>query len=226
MNKIKSNKNNIFGATWFTVLMLIFFFPVGLFLIFKYKKFNKISRGIITGVCALIVLVATFGSSNSEPNNNLVDTNINITEAVTTDLEAEAIKTEKTTKELIEDAIPTTIKNLEKVNYVETVEDSQPAVFILNMNDNLSKNFMLKGAYLNAKDIIQSVYDVAGDKISSYQFIFNFPLVDVYGNEENGKVLSFDISKETVEKINWDNITTDNLISLSENIFMHPDLKQ
>ena len=48
----------------------------------------------------------------------------------------------------------------------------------------------------------------------------------MYGNEEDGKVLSFDMSKETVEKINWDNITTDNLIALSENVFMHPDLKQ
>ena len=117
-------------------------------------------------------------------------------------------------------------KNLEKINYVEMVGDSQPVVFILKMNDNLSKNFMLKGAYLNAKDIIKSVYAVAGDKITSYQFVFNFPLVDMYGNEEDGKVLSFDMSKETVEKINWDNITTDNLIALSENVFMHPDLKQ
>lgn len=226
MNKIKSNKNNVFEATWFTVLMLIFFFPVGLFLMFKYKKFNKVSRGVITGVCTLIVLVATFGSSNSEPNNNLVDSNVTTTEIVTTDLEEEeTIQTEKTTKELIEDAIPTTIKNLEKINYVEMVGESQPVVFILKMNDNLSKNFMLKGAYLNAKDIIQSVYAIAGDKITSYQFLFNFPLVDAYGNEEDGKVLSFDISKETVEKINWDNITTDNLISLSENVFMHPDLK-
>ena len=224
MNKIKSNKNNVFEATWFTVFMLIFFFPAGLFLMFKYKKFNKKARGIITGGCALIVLVATFGPSTVEPNDNLTATNITTTEAATTDLEEEEIETEKTTKEIIEDAIPTTIKNLEKINYVEMVGDSQPVVFILKMSDNLSKNFMLKGAYMDAKDIIQAVHKVVGDKITSYQFVFNFPLVDVYGNEEDGKVLSFDMSKETVEKINWDNITTDNLMTLSENVFIHPDL--
>ena len=224
MNEIKSSENNILKATWFTVFMLIFFFPVGLFLMFKYKKFNKVSRGIITGIYALIFLISIFNSFNTKSSSS---TNSNTaTPEMTTDLNKDTIQTEKTTKELIEDAIPTTIKNLEKINYVEMVGDSQPVVFILKMNDNLSKNFMLKGAYLNAKDIIKSVYTVAGDKITSYQFVFNFPLVDMYGNEEDGKVLSFDMSKETVEKINWDNITTDNLIALSENVFMHPDLKQ
>ena len=191
---------------------------------FKYKKFNKVSRGVITGVCAFIVLVPIFNSSNTKSNSSINSNTA--TPEMTTDLNKDTIQTEKTTKELIEDAIPTTIKNLEKINYVEMIDDSQPVVFILKMNDNLSKNFMLKGAYLNAKDIIKSVYTVAGDKITSYQFVFNFPLVDMYGNEEDGKVLSFDMSKETVEKINWDNITTDNLIALSENVFMHPDLKQ
>lgn len=224
MNEIKSGENNLLKATWFTVFMLIFFFPIGLFLMFKYKKFNKVSRGVITGVCAFIVLVPIFNSSNTKSNSSINSNTA--TPEMTTDLNKDTIQTEKTTKELIEDAIPTTIKNLEKINYVEMIDDSQPVVFILKMNDNLSKNFMLKGAYLNAKDIIKSVYTVAGDKITSYQFVFNFPLVDMYGNEEDGKVLSFDMSKETVEKINWDNITTDNLIALSENVFMHPDLKQ
>ncbi|MGV3152653.1 hypothetical protein [Sarcina ventriculi] len=224
MNEIKSGENNLLKATWFTVFMLIFFFPIGLFLMFKYKKFNKVSRGVITGVCAFIVLVPIFNSSNTKSNSSINSNTA--TPEMTTDLNKDTIQTEKTTKELIEDAIPTTIKNLEKINYVEMIDDSQPVVFILKMNDNLSKNFMLKGAYLNAKDIIKSVYAVAGDKITSYQFVFNFPLVDMYGNEEDGKVLSFDMSKETVEKINWDNITTDNLIALSQNVFIHPDLKQ
>ena len=43
-------KEKISQKTWFTVLFLIIFFPVGLFTMWKYKKFNKVARIIITAI--------------------------------------------------------------------------------------------------------------------------------------------------------------------------------
>ncbi len=50
-----------YQKTWFIIIMLIFLFPVGLFLMWKYKKFNKIARYIITGLFALAFVVVLAG---------------------------------------------------------------------------------------------------------------------------------------------------------------------
>lgn len=56
---------------WFCILMLIIFFPVGIFLMFRYKHFNKVARIIITVFFALsIVICFTDTDSNMEPTQN------------------------------------------------------------------------------------------------------------------------------------------------------------
>lgn len=47
---------NFYQKTWFCVLMLICFFPIGLFLMWKYEKFNQTVRIIITGLFAVLFL--------------------------------------------------------------------------------------------------------------------------------------------------------------------------
>jgi hypothetical protein len=58
---------------WFCVLMLILFFPIGIFLMFKYKHFNNIVRIIITIIFGLMI-VGYLG--NNSPNNNSTSNNI------------------------------------------------------------------------------------------------------------------------------------------------------
>lgn len=221
-------KISVFERTWFTVVMLIVFFPVGLFTMFKYKKFNKVVRGMITAFC--VIMFITYGTGSSEPSTSIDNKpqEQQATEKVPKEEGAPIVEKEEvkeSTKDLITKAIPKSVDNVTQVNYVEGLDgDKSPVVFIMNLSDNLTKNFMLKGAYLEAKAIIQSVDAKIGDKISSYQFMFNTTLTDKYGNNSEGKVLSFDYSKETVDKINWDNITNDNLIEISENQFIHPAL--
>lgn len=56
-------KEPFYSKTWFIVLMLLFCcFPIGLFLMWKYKKFNKPARIIIT---LFYVIVFIFGLSNA-----------------------------------------------------------------------------------------------------------------------------------------------------------------
>lgn len=82
MTKIKSNKNNVFEATWFTILMLVLFFPVGLFTMFKYKKFNKAIRGIIALICLFILISPTISIAINNIYNKKttpINTHTNIT---------------------------------------------------------------------------------------------------------------------------------------------------
>lgn len=55
-----------YQQNWFVFLMLVIFFPLGLFLMWKYAAFNKVTKWIITGAIALLVII----SFTSRPNYN------------------------------------------------------------------------------------------------------------------------------------------------------------
>lgn len=64
-NQTVSGGKRIYEKTWFIILLIIFFFPVGLFLMWKYTRWNKTIKIIVT---ILVVLMAIFAlvSDNSE----------------------------------------------------------------------------------------------------------------------------------------------------------------
>lgn len=46
-----------YQKTWFIILMLIFFFPVGLFLMWRYSTWGKVPKAIITAIFAWVVYI-------------------------------------------------------------------------------------------------------------------------------------------------------------------------
>jgi hypothetical protein len=50
----KFKTNGIISKTWFTCLMLYLFFPIGLYLMWKYKKFNYTVRVVISVIFAVL----------------------------------------------------------------------------------------------------------------------------------------------------------------------------
>lgn len=64
-----SEKKPILGNSWFIVLMLILFFPAGLFLMWKYSKWDKVVKILVT---VLVVLMTIFVSvpDDSEDTGN------------------------------------------------------------------------------------------------------------------------------------------------------------
>ena len=59
-----------YQRTWAIILFLIIFFPVGLFLMWKYSNWSKIAKGVVTGFFALILVsnMITGGSKYTETN--------------------------------------------------------------------------------------------------------------------------------------------------------------
>ena len=80
-NAIKSEKNKFYQTTWFTILMLIFFFPVGIFLVWKYNKFGSKKTKIIITVCALIwgIIVYALSSDDADYSSDIAVTDDNST---------------------------------------------------------------------------------------------------------------------------------------------------
>ena len=54
------NEKKWYLSNWFVILMLIFIFPVGLFLMWYNKKWTKPARWIVTGLIALAVVISPF----------------------------------------------------------------------------------------------------------------------------------------------------------------------
>ena len=107
-------KMKFYQQTWFTVLFLILFFPIGLFTMWKYKKFNKIARIIISVILALLVVAAAFGEDNTDSSDkNATETTTEATTETTTETTTKAT-TEATTKATTE---ATTEKKLTKKDY-------------------------------------------------------------------------------------------------------------
>lgn len=59
-----------YQKTWVIILFLIFFFPVGLFLMWRYSNWNKVVKGIVTGLfCILIITNISGGNKEIETNS-------------------------------------------------------------------------------------------------------------------------------------------------------------
>ena len=97
----------IYEKNWFIILMLVLFFPVGLFLMWKNAKWHKTVKIIVT---ALIVVMAIFSNGSEESKNvETKDTNAEVETVVETkdaNVEKETTKTDKA-----EDNVPTEYKN-------------------------------------------------------------------------------------------------------------------
>ncbi|MFN4214935.1 hypothetical protein [Exiguobacterium sp.] len=63
-----------YQKTWFVMISLILFFPLGVFLMWKHKKFNKLGRVVFTMFFGLIFVIAVSGILGSEENNQATST--------------------------------------------------------------------------------------------------------------------------------------------------------
>lgn len=66
-----TNNTKWYSSTGFVILMLVVFFPVGLFLMWKEKKFNQWVRIAVTAIFAIAIIS---GASDDSSSKNSVDT--------------------------------------------------------------------------------------------------------------------------------------------------------
>ncbi|WP_113930472.1 hypothetical protein [Bacillus sp. P14.5] len=85
-----------YEKTWFTVLTLLLFFPLGLFLMWRYQKFNKAARIIISIFFGFLIVSNLFGESDTNQSRTTV-----ISEDEVVDVEAD---TEDPTAEEVAEA--------------------------------------------------------------------------------------------------------------------------
>ena len=125
----------IYEENWFIILMLVLFFPVGLFLMWKNAKWHKTVKIIVT---ALIVVMAIFSNGNEKSKN---------VETKDTNAEVETVKVDER-KELQEKS--KTI--LDSKDYYAMNEDERKTIneLVKKWDDEIDYSF--KSEYVDKKD--------------------------------------------------------------------------
>lgn len=83
----------------------------------------------------------------------------------------------------------------------------------------LSANMDRKSAYFSATDFLEGIKDEDFDSVYlEYQAVF----IDDFGNEEERKGITYDVSKETIDKINFDSFLPEKLPDIVDSYWQHP----
>ena len=132
---------------WFIVLMLILCFPYGLFLMWKYSKWHKKTKKIISAIIAVMVVIAIF-SDGSEESKNIETKNTNVeVETLTVDERKELQEKSKTI--------------LDNKDYYTMNKDERKTIdeLVKRWNDEIDYNFKSEYVYKKALYERDKYYD-------------------------------------------------------------------
>lgn len=105
--------------------------------------------------------------------------------------------------------------NLVEVEYIDATNHYN----VYTNTAGLSANMDRKSAYFNATNFLEKIKDVDFDSVYiEYRTVF----VDDYGNEEEREGITYDITKETIDKINFDSFLAEKLPSVADSYWQHP----
>ena len=132
------------------------------------------------------------------------------------EVEVEVEEVELTTEEKIK-TVANEVFGDELIDF-EYMEASE-RYFIYANTAGLSANMDRKSAYFSATDFLEKIKDEDFDSVYlEYQAVF----VDDFGNEEERKGIAYDVTKETVDKINFDSFLPDKLPDIVDSYWQHP----
>jgi len=86
-----------------------------------------------------------------------------------------------------------------------------------------TRNLIGRGAKLDVVEILHNIKD-SGVEYNLVGISGSFTMKDAYGNVENSKILGLVFSKETINKIQWDNFDYNNIYDISDYSEVHPEL--
>ncbi len=115
-------------------------------------------------------------------------------------------------------------KNVESIqlnnNLGTEAENDKIALITLSGKDNLTNNMIKKGMWKDTTDMLK---DIAKEKdISEVVFFWKFELEDTYGNKKNENVMKITYNRETIDKINFDNFSFNNIPTTANQYWQHP----
>ena len=90
----------------------------------------------------------------------------------------------------------------------------------IRAQDNLTANMIQRSMWIDAGDIFEALKDAKYDGTAAIMFMFE--MTTQYGETTDAKVMSIELSPETLNKIDFDNFDVGNFPDVSDNYFQHP----
>lgn len=210
-----------YQRTWAIILLLIIFFPVGLFLMWKYSNWSKIAKGVVTGFFALILVsnMITGGSKNTETNGIAKESQAQ-----------EEIKEEKSAEPTIEPAITK--------EYIESKLSSEQVEIlkIENSGDNyysisfkvrevLSDSYYKKNILSEIEQICKLLTENGLVEGNEFYFEAKGPGTDKYGNDVEMNYATAFVKGEELVKCNYDNLQPEDFEKILQSFGLHQSLQ-
>ena len=98
--------------------------------------------------------------------------------------------------------------------------EGNTAFIILNGNDNLTTNWIKESMWIDSIELFEEFFKL--EEITRVDLKWQFPLVDTYGDTELVIVMEILLTRDIVEKINWDNFLFQNLLEVAQLYQEHP----
>lgn len=235
-------KRPFYKSSWFVILSLIMFFPLGLFLMWKFKKFNVAIRIVITTILSIGLIGSMFGEPYEEESivkndNEKIKEVVQSTKQNEENGKVKEVAKNETDEERITKIIHKTIgkkplgfdeERIVDITINENLgtDDPDDKIVLLKLmaDDGWTKNSMKSQLLMNYAKVAEKIFD--DENVSELAVFWEFPLVDVYGNSENGVIVKIMLTKETADSINWSNFNSDNLPIIADDYFEHPTMSR
>ncbi|WP_257147090.1 hypothetical protein [Bacillus wiedmannii] len=199
------------------VLLAIFFVAtIASFVLMSKATKNYQSKGkyLISGiVCFMLTIVFYYLSPKEEVKDKETKT-----------ATVEVKKEEKPKEEPLEDKVKKAVNKKFEEKSVESIQVNDKVVQITVEGKNgLTVESRKTGMW---RDTIAILKELKNEKnISEIAFNYKFPMIDTYGNKSKDVVMKITLDRETLDKINYDNLPRENLPIIAKKYWMHPGFK-
>ena len=139
---------------------------------------------------------------------------------------AEEVEKELTVDAKIENVVYDTLgkKSNAKKDRIHKVEIYGDVANVwLNANENLSTDLTKKGMWKDTVKLIEKAAYIA--EIELFQIVWMYDFTDKYGNASEGKIMSLDFPRETIDKINFESVDYNQAPDIADNYWEHGALK-
>lgn len=243
LNSPVKQQQKFYQSGWFCILMLLLFFPVGLFLMWKYKKFNKVVRIVVT-VILVMAVIGNMGASNDNTGEAVQysDTSktIEVTENENLNSTIEGVKTAEDTEAFKEneDVETKPLETEEKLprEFVSALKKAEQYGNMMHMSKNAIYNqlvseygeqFSQEAAQYAMDNLIMDWNANALAKAENYSDMMHMSKAAIYDQltSEYGEQFTADEAQYAIDNIqaDWNKNALEKAISYQETMDMSPN---
>ena len=196
----------------------------------KEKRVDK-KTGISVIVALLLIFSAILVSDVEEADEQPKDEEVVAEEKTEKKETKKADDDKKTEKKDKKDEPAEELTDADRIKAVVSKEISEDRIedvtyfdgyttLKIRAQDNLTANMIQRSMWIDAGDIFAALKDAKYDGTASIMFMFE--MTTQYGESKDAKVMSIELSPETLNKIDFDKFDVGNFPDVSDNYFQHP----